>query len=232
MEQSVKDIFRGRLKELIEGKKETEGKKKKDIAADLGIAYNTMNYYLSGDRTPDIEILQKICTYFGVSPDYLLGYSGISTTDTKVRAIGEATGLSEINVERLMEQQKKFETYLNDSNHNPKEICSVTCPRDFVNSCINFLYGGDTGLNLDGGLMTYLKALQRTVVLSIKREKDKGWENLINTASKEELKKKINELQECGVVSLPESSAMEFYVAGIADKFKKYLSAEVDNLKE
>lgn len=161
MEQSVKDIFRGRLKDLIEYKKEVEGKKKKDIAADLGIAYNTMNYYLSGERTPDIEILQKICVYFSVSPDFLFGYSGISTTDTKVRAICEATGLSEINVERLMEQQKNLETYL-----------SVTCPRDFVNSCINFLYGGDTGLNLNDGLMTYLEALQSTVLLSLKRKKD------------------------------------------------------------
>lgn len=225
MEQSVKDIFRGRLKELIEGKKETEGKKKKDIAADLGIAYNTMNYYLSGERTPDIDILQKICVYFKVSPDYLLGYSEISTTDTKVRAIGEATGLSEINVERLMEQEKKRQAFWDGKTPTIDGFHDTENPKKFVNSCINFLYNGEKGTELDEEVLLPLDGFFTAVKAHIEPHKD--WREF-----PEELQKALDTLADYGLFAQVELSNLIHATEELTKRLNAYLLVEVDSLKE
>ena len=47
----------------------------KDIAKDTGLSLRSYQYYEKGERIPDINVLIKLCTYFGVSADYLLGLS-------------------------------------------------------------------------------------------------------------------------------------------------------------
>ncbi|MCL2775714.1 MAG: helix-turn-helix domain-containing protein [Oscillospiraceae bacterium] len=49
----------------------------KDIAKDIGIALRTYQYYERGQRKPDSEAIIKMCEYFQVSADYLLGLSDI-----------------------------------------------------------------------------------------------------------------------------------------------------------
>ena len=50
-----------------------KGVSQADIAKYLGIAPNSYSRYESGNRQPDIETLQKLADFFGVSIDELLG---------------------------------------------------------------------------------------------------------------------------------------------------------------
>lgn len=73
----------------------------KELAKHIGVTDNTVSYYLSGERCPDIEKLIEIAKFLNVSTDYLLGASNVKTTDTELKSICEYTGLSETAVNRL-----------------------------------------------------------------------------------------------------------------------------------
>ena len=62
-----------RLKQLRNEKNLTQT----NIAKDFGIALRTYQYYERGQRKPDSEAIIKMCEYFQVSADYLLGLSDI-----------------------------------------------------------------------------------------------------------------------------------------------------------
>ncbi|MCL2774778.1 MAG: helix-turn-helix domain-containing protein [Oscillospiraceae bacterium] len=49
----------------------------KEIAECLGIYTNAYQLYEYGKRKPSFEIFVKICEYFNVSSDYILGFSDI-----------------------------------------------------------------------------------------------------------------------------------------------------------
>ena len=42
------------------------------VAMDLSMSRESISYYESGKRSPDIEMLVKLSEYFGVSIDYLI----------------------------------------------------------------------------------------------------------------------------------------------------------------
>lgn len=47
--------------------------KQTELADAIGISLRAYQYYESGERNPDIIILEKLADYFNVSTDYLLG---------------------------------------------------------------------------------------------------------------------------------------------------------------
>lgn len=58
-----------RLKELrIE-----KGKTLKEVSKEIGVSISAYSNYEQGIREPSYDILKKICMYYGVSADYLLG---------------------------------------------------------------------------------------------------------------------------------------------------------------
>lgn len=61
--------FAERLKEL----RTEKGALQKDIAAYLGITTKAYNFYELGQREPNLSTLCKLCDFFEVSADYLLG---------------------------------------------------------------------------------------------------------------------------------------------------------------
>lgn len=81
--------------------REEKGKKRQEIADDLGISRASLEYYEKGKRKPDIEILAKFADYYGVSADYLLGRTTAKTTDKDLRTAVEYTMLSEKSCEYL-----------------------------------------------------------------------------------------------------------------------------------
>lgn len=101
MEPNVKDLFSVRLKELIN----ESGKSQRAIASEIGIAHNTLGYYIDKSRAPDIVNLSTIAHYFGVSTDWLLGQSDVKSQNGKVQEICAATGLNEKSVQILMDAQ-------------------------------------------------------------------------------------------------------------------------------
>ena len=60
---------------------------KKELAEALGVLANTISYFVSGKRVPNLEQIIKIAQFFDVSTDYLLGLSPNPTTDPEVKAI-------------------------------------------------------------------------------------------------------------------------------------------------
>lgn len=63
------DTFSERLRDLIFEK----FKHIKDFATDIDISETTINSWLKKKRQPTIYYLDKVCEYFGVSADYLIG---------------------------------------------------------------------------------------------------------------------------------------------------------------
>lgn len=49
------------------------GKTIKDVATALEMTVSAYAHYEQGRREPSIEVLRKICDYFDVSADYLIG---------------------------------------------------------------------------------------------------------------------------------------------------------------
>lgn len=76
-------------------------KKQKELAEALGVLDNTISYFVSGKRVPNLEQIIKIAQFFDVSTDYLLGLNPNSTTDPEVKAICNYTGLSDEAVKAL-----------------------------------------------------------------------------------------------------------------------------------
>lgn len=63
--------FNERLKEL----RLEKGTKQKDVAEYIGLTTKAYCFYELGKREPSIQTLSKLCDYFDVSADYLIGRS-------------------------------------------------------------------------------------------------------------------------------------------------------------
>lgn len=66
-------IFSQRLKGLLKEKNLTW----KEVSAELEIGKNQQKYWEDKDSAPDGKTLTKLCEYFGVSSDYLLGIDSL-----------------------------------------------------------------------------------------------------------------------------------------------------------
>ena len=76
-------------------------------AKDLGISRGALSFYENGERKPDAEILVRMCEYFKVSADYLLGLSDVESVDPDIQATCELIGLSEEAVNKLSDLKEK-----------------------------------------------------------------------------------------------------------------------------
>ncbi|HCH92729.1 MAG TPA: XRE family transcriptional regulator [Clostridiales bacterium] len=57
---------------IVELRKE-KGLSQVGLAKELGVDCSTIAKYETGDRLPDVVMLCKLASFFGVSTDYLLG---------------------------------------------------------------------------------------------------------------------------------------------------------------
>ena len=65
-------VFRTRLAALVA----SHGYTLKALSEDIGITDVTLSRYMTGHRTPDLPYIIKIAEFFGVSIDWLIGFSG------------------------------------------------------------------------------------------------------------------------------------------------------------
>lgn len=98
------ETFSDRLVKL----REKTGKKRQEVADEIGISRASLEYYEKGKRKPDIEILAVLANYFNVSSDYLLGLSPAESTDRDIQFISKYTGLSDEAIE-VLHFYKNFE---------------------------------------------------------------------------------------------------------------------------
>ena len=54
----------------------------KELAVRMGIARSSVSAYEKNQKYPSIDVLVKICQVFGVSADYLLGFSDDQSFNT------------------------------------------------------------------------------------------------------------------------------------------------------
>lgn len=94
-------IILNRFRALVDREKTRDGIAKKMTEQGLNCKISTINKHYNGDRKISTEYVIKYAKYFGVSTDYLLGLSNVSTTETDIRMINEYTGLSELAIDTL-----------------------------------------------------------------------------------------------------------------------------------
>src|SRR6056297_1614997 len=74
----------------------------KELAQNIGVSRSTITLYESGSRKPNLETLEKLADYFGVSIDYLLGKS----TEREVIESKELLYFDDPEVVEICEQLK------------------------------------------------------------------------------------------------------------------------------
>ena len=90
--------FRNKLNQL----REEKGKTAQEVADAVGITRISIQNYEKGKRNPDINTLNRLADYFGVTTDYLLGRSLYRTEED---AILSSLGLSKQVHEKLKNLQ-------------------------------------------------------------------------------------------------------------------------------
>ena len=96
-------VFKERLEILFQ----ESGNSIAGYAKTLGITRQTLGFYLNGDRIPDIETVGQISRACGVSSDWLIGLTDVRSPDTKIKALCDYTGLSELSVKLMHDYKDK-----------------------------------------------------------------------------------------------------------------------------
>lgn len=94
--------------------REERNKKRQEVADDLGISRASLEYYEKGKRKPDIEILEKIADYYGVSADYLLGRTKAISINEELKFVCNYLGITEEAADTL--KTAKFITETGNSS--------------------------------------------------------------------------------------------------------------------
>lgn len=79
----------------------------RELAEKIDVTEVTISRYLSGERSPRIEIVNKIANYFKVSVDYLLGRTDIKNPSSLQSEIDFHVGLSKSEESTLTEDEKE-----------------------------------------------------------------------------------------------------------------------------
>ena len=65
------------ISERLKSLREDADLSQKELAKALGVSPSTIGMYESGKRTPDSDMLTRICDFFNITVDYLLGRSNV-----------------------------------------------------------------------------------------------------------------------------------------------------------
>ena len=95
--KDTKNVIGDRIGSLLSEK----NKRQKELAEYLGVTANTVSYYVTGTRVPNIDQIIKIAQFFDVSTDYLLGISHAASRDVTLKGVCEYTGLNDKAIEEL-----------------------------------------------------------------------------------------------------------------------------------
>ena len=104
-EKKVSEVFKERINELFNEQQKQGIKSASAMAAKAGLSSAAMNFYLSGERRPDLEALHKICSAFDCPADWLLGLTDVRSPSNDVQLAVKTLGISE----RFIEKQKQLD---------------------------------------------------------------------------------------------------------------------------
>ena len=69
------------------------GQSQREAAAGLGISQALLSHYENGSREPGLDFVVRVCDYYGVTADFLLGRTS-EPTDEKLRRAAEELAAS------------------------------------------------------------------------------------------------------------------------------------------
>ena len=69
------------------------GQSRREAAAGLGISQALLSHYENGAREPGLDFVVRVCDYYGVTADFLLGRTS-EPTDEKLRRAAEELAAS------------------------------------------------------------------------------------------------------------------------------------------
>lgn len=95
--ETEKAVFATNLRECMENK----GVSQSALAQQIGVQRQTVSLYMSGQSSPNTEILTNIANALDVSADYLLGLSVVPLVNESLSAAHEYTGLSPKALENI-----------------------------------------------------------------------------------------------------------------------------------
>lgn len=84
------DAFPSQLRKIIEETAKTQ----EEVAGHIGKKRQMVGNYCDGKTLPDVGTLTKLCEFFGVSADWLLGLSNCKERNGELAQIANYTGLS------------------------------------------------------------------------------------------------------------------------------------------
>ncbi len=100
--------FGSRLKEI----RNEKGVSQKDVAEHLGISITAISQYESDSRFPNEDMLRRLCVYYKITSDYLLGL-----TDVKHAPINS----EELRDKTVSAKQMEVIDYLIDVFHSTEK---------------------------------------------------------------------------------------------------------------
>lgn len=142
--ETENDLFSIRLRELMQEKKISQ----KKLAEYLGITKQSVSLYVNGQRNPDIEVLKRICQYFKISSDYLLGLSNIKNYNVENNAINKKLKLDEETIRIIEGLSYRYDLVtLNDEQRKIEEqnlntFLHIDVFNEFVKTCNNYYKEG------------------------------------------------------------------------------------------
>ncbi len=100
----------------------------KELAEYLGLSPQTISFYTTGERTPNLQTLIKLAEFFGVSVDYLL--TGKKPENKNIR---ETIGLSDSTIERMQWVKEDFD----DCPHVMQMLDNLLSDKKFYETLID-----------------------------------------------------------------------------------------------
>jgi len=122
--------FATRLRQLMEAKKVTQ----QALADVVGVTRQAISWYMDGASSPNVDALHKICEYFDVSADYLIGRTDTMTKNPNIAQVCNKLGLSRNAVLLLAESYKDKKMEFNDFKLLPfNEFVNLFADIEFEN---------------------------------------------------------------------------------------------------
>lgn len=128
-------VFANRLRDLMEKNKTTQPQ----LAEAVGVSRQAVGQWQNGNTVPDILDFQKICNFFNVSADYLLGRSESPSNDKDLKDVADYLGVSDSAAVAIRQFSGKISTeeaqkwmnenvcnteLVNGYNSSQSDICS------------------------------------------------------------------------------------------------------------
>lgn len=144
MSSDVTKAFADNLSDLIaESKIQT-----RTLSKETGVGAGAISKYRNDSAEAGINNAAKLAKYFGVSLDYLVGFSTVRNPSTELQAVCKYTGLSEQAVEALDLGRASLCPFVNHVLSNYFAVIDeiITC-LSTAKSCLNISVGKESSIN-------------------------------------------------------------------------------------